>query len=546
MILMLAGNDVTDGPGEVSMATQNRVMMAGLIRCPTYRQQGAVLVIGMILLLVLTVIGVTMMTSTTQDEKLSGNTKRGSDAFMAAEAGLSAIKKDLYTDYDGENSDSPPKWFYYRCQDDGDGNYVLVDPEGELVALGDELIRLDNFGGLGSFYTVTLDEEEGDACQPVMQYDLASNGYINTEKLRSLKLISTGAQAESTALREIHFNIGGDNGENTGESSWPAVFVNDNPAAPQCNFDFGNSNSYLYSGMGGPALSTNSQDCAEAIRNSHNYNPDQVNGGVVANNPDAEFTSPSRLPDSERGGLREFYKALLNSDRTQNVYPGTPHHVHGIAPVNFNDPKYSSVNFGATGTVSDADDFDELQTVIVHGDAELPGGLTGAGVLVITGDAVFAGTPDWDGIIVVLGGTVEMGGAGTGGFNGTLIISNIDFNGFDYCNFDGECQSTEDSEHYAPSPRTDTPWEFDASNPEIDWDVGGGGTANYSYGCEVLMKVGNYLLADEGDNGADIDEADSFPAPSSCPSDDGDGGGEDDNSEYGPLYIYNWLEQVNN
>jgi hypothetical protein len=551
MIMMFAGNDVTGGPREVTMATENVVITTSSIRCLAYRQQGAVLVIGMILLLVLTVIGVTMMTSTTQDEKLSGNTKRGSDAFMAAEAGTHASVDMMCREYiegsavgekylcDGPKKEAdgvnPPEWFYYSCKDsDNDGQDELFDADGNRVAAAAVLISTEEFNA-GSTFNVEYSDINGDGwadCAPKMQ-----NG-ISLEAVESMSLLSVGNQTNSE--RMIHYNIGHSGAG--GDASWPAVFVNDDPEDPQCIFDFGPSAAYLYDGKGGPALSTNSQACADDIRDA-DTSDGQLVGGVIANNPAPDFTAP--------GGLRNFYEALIASDRTQNVYPDPPKNANkGVEPVDLS--KVTGLSLGDTGDADDANDYDEMEVIIVHGDVNMPGNLSGSGVLVITGSASFGGTPNWDGLVFVLGGHVDIGGGGTtNGLDGSLIVSNIDFNTSDntdnyvYCNQAGECQASPDADHYAPSPKFDDVSWGHAGTPEIAWDVSGGGTARYSYGCNNLMKVDRFLLDDDE---VGIDPSISFPGPDDCPDTTGDGedSGDGVTGSYGYLHVFNWLEDINN
>ncbi len=52
------------------------------------RQSGAILVVSLLLLLVLTILGVTMMQTTTQQERMSGNTRDLNAALQGAESGL--------------------------------------------------------------------------------------------------------------------------------------------------------------------------------------------------------------------------------------------------------------------------------------------------------------------------------------------------------------------------------------------------------------------------------------------------------------------------
>jgi type IV pilus assembly protein PilX len=59
------------------------------------RQRGAVLVIALLFLTILTILGVTAMTTTTYEERLAGNARDSSTAFQAAEAALRDARRDL-------------------------------------------------------------------------------------------------------------------------------------------------------------------------------------------------------------------------------------------------------------------------------------------------------------------------------------------------------------------------------------------------------------------------------------------------------------------
>jgi len=58
-------------------------------------QRGAVLVIALLFLTILTILGVTAMTTTTYEERLAGNTRDSGTAFQAAEAALRDARRDL-------------------------------------------------------------------------------------------------------------------------------------------------------------------------------------------------------------------------------------------------------------------------------------------------------------------------------------------------------------------------------------------------------------------------------------------------------------------
>jgi len=62
---------------------------------PVADQQGATLAIVLIFLVLVTLVGVTAMTTTTMEERMAGNLKDRNLAFQAAEAGLRDAKLDI-------------------------------------------------------------------------------------------------------------------------------------------------------------------------------------------------------------------------------------------------------------------------------------------------------------------------------------------------------------------------------------------------------------------------------------------------------------------
>ena len=61
------------------------------------REQGAVLAIGLIILVIMTLLGVTAMTTTSLENKMAGNLKDWNLALQAAEAGLRDAETDIVT-----------------------------------------------------------------------------------------------------------------------------------------------------------------------------------------------------------------------------------------------------------------------------------------------------------------------------------------------------------------------------------------------------------------------------------------------------------------
>ncbi|HEY5604647.1 MAG TPA: pilus assembly PilX N-terminal domain-containing protein [Gammaproteobacteria bacterium] len=65
----------------------------------TYQQHGSVLVISLLILLVLTIIGVTALNSTVMEEKMASNFQTGHIAYQAAESSVNRTFATIATNY---------------------------------------------------------------------------------------------------------------------------------------------------------------------------------------------------------------------------------------------------------------------------------------------------------------------------------------------------------------------------------------------------------------------------------------------------------------
>jgi len=85
---------------------------------PADRQHGAALIVSMIILLIMTIIGITSTQVTVLEEKMSGNLRNRSIAFQSAESALRNAENSLTVavlpDFDGTNglykATAPQKW----------------------------------------------------------------------------------------------------------------------------------------------------------------------------------------------------------------------------------------------------------------------------------------------------------------------------------------------------------------------------------------------------------------------------------------------------
>ena len=76
--------------------TQNTLKTPQVFRKPS-KQQGAVLVMALMMLFVLTLIGVSSISTTSMEEKMSGNTRNRHLAFQSAESAIIAAERQIQT-----------------------------------------------------------------------------------------------------------------------------------------------------------------------------------------------------------------------------------------------------------------------------------------------------------------------------------------------------------------------------------------------------------------------------------------------------------------
>jgi len=106
----------------------------GRMRAP---QRGAVLVVGMIFLVLLTLLGITAFNVATQEERMSGNTRDRGRAFEAAERALRDCEEYL-------GSVLPPKFSDNGSLDPGMYN-TPIPPTGNLSVLPDDIWMVINW-----------------------------------------------------------------------------------------------------------------------------------------------------------------------------------------------------------------------------------------------------------------------------------------------------------------------------------------------------------------------------------------------------------------
>jgi hypothetical protein len=166
-----------------------------------HQQKGIVLVVGLVMLISLTLIGVTAMKSTTIDERISANTQFKAIAFQVAESALSdAASWDGAVDcyLKGENvcdnittklsgADDPAKE-YIKSYATGAGD---VEGRGEMSYLGERMLAGYSVGGPISTPVVQIRGCASDAANACLSSD-AKLGNTNAKASHNMGVALVG------------------------------------------------------------------------------------------------------------------------------------------------------------------------------------------------------------------------------------------------------------------------------------------------------------------------------------------------------------------
>lgn len=101
-------------------------MKPNITSLPARRQRGAILIVSLLMLLVMTLIGVTAVSTTTLEEKMAGNTRQRQLAFQAADSALRDAESWLNTNiktvsqFETAFSGTPAELYWVRQPRPGD------------------------------------------------------------------------------------------------------------------------------------------------------------------------------------------------------------------------------------------------------------------------------------------------------------------------------------------------------------------------------------------------------------------------------------------
>jgi hypothetical protein len=428
------------------------------------RQEGMVLVVGLLLLLVMTIIAVGAMSSTHMQERMAGNARTQALALETAAAGASSSLDwfEVQGQQDAFNS-------LGRCDQRGhEGWYTGVNPRVPVtwpasweaapveIINGVELRRL--------MYCLADPLPISGTLPNRSQFFVANRGDVVVQGVRV-----------ATRTVEVRIDLPAGSpppGDGCGALCFPGC-----PSSATMNFPraaAGGGNAFSVDGEDGAAITAGCPSYAQTIRQAINQRELGAYTGVC---PAGTTTCPVAVgaagsPWDSADEINAFRDSLRDL-AMQASGAGCALCYSGATT------KYTDTGNTQYGTST------APQITFFEGNVEMGGSISGAGIMVVNGTLEWKGTPSFQGLLVVLGGTYDTSGGGRGGqpFGGSLVVLNVD--------------------------KTCVP---SASNNScfgnITTDFTGGGAAEYNFDCEVLWRMRRTLLGADEDPDAVLGPAD--------------------------------------
>ena len=345
-------------------------------------EKGIVLVLGMLLLLILTLIGISALNTSTYDVRISGNERSSIQAFYVAEAGINEFMgrfQDGATDQISDSDPSNPNWKVLLAKYPGKSAVQIGYVSGDPNSISSLQSQLD--------YGAEI-KHKTDAANQVVQYGeapiyiLKSFGFAadgGNKTLEAELLKSPNYDPPSALYSEMPIHLHGS-----------SIYINGNDGCGKTNK---------------PGVITTATTTPPIIESS---NP-AINGAppkvTLTSNP-----APIKLPikvmlDYLKGDANFKYHYHVN--QTLDGYSeswGTPTSSSSTVPILYTG-KMNIVYFDMNGD----------KTLMLTGDSH------GAGILLIEGNLEINGALRWYGVILVTG-NVECKGNVQMNITGGIIV----------------------------------------------------------------------------------------------------------------------------
>lgn len=343
-------------------------------------QRGVAILLSLLILLVLTLLGISSFHNSHIQERSAGNMRLQSVAFEAAAAGASSA-----INYFDSYKDTGPDELCGTL-----GHVGWADPTQwiEMGTVGQASLKQRMYCLADEYPSEGPCEENNWDCRPARsQLFVLSRGEI-----------SSGGQVVAQRDIEVRLDIAGSGPTAVGDGCGTICFPSCNPG----NFDFPTSNAFQVDGGGGPAITggcqTMTNEIVDGIR-------DNRIGNYIGGIHTTEVGAPWNDPDSV-----EAFRANIEAAAQAAQAAGTcqTYCYRASNAYELGNPVF--------GTVADP------QITYIEGNAWMGGDVTGAGIMFVTGNLAWSGTPQFKGLIVTLGGTFTIAGGGIGGDHGGSVV----------------------------------------------------------------------------------------------------------------------------
>lgn len=357
--------------------------------------RGSALVMAIFVLVLVTSMGVALLTLSQFEQRMVQADKRGKVAFFLAEAGLEHGREALYlADAASASVGALDDELAHHAGPNGlidfdpDTVRPTYDADGQVTGFtghGDDVPLLDTTALADGRYVAFLTNDPlDDAVDPLDD----TNGAV------TITAVSGGRGFTSAVVQAI-----------VRRSSFPALPATITLLGPDPLFEGGKSNAKLMSG----------DDCALGL-----YYPVV---GVIGSSAETLAESGVEQPATFVSGPLVGVDTVTDVDAT--IHPSWKDcgyllelagQIKGSADV-VGD---STTPDTSLGTPADP------RTVFIEGNYTISGNHSGVGMLWVTGELTINGSPDWDGLIFVVGtGAYQGNGGGNGTFSGGWLVANI-------------------------------------------------------------------------------------------------------------------------
>lgn len=435
------------------------------------KQSGVALVMSIVLLIIMTIVGVSLLSGTVLQERMSGNMRLQALAFEAASAGIAearihGLDRDNVWAAAGVTS----------CRRGTGGG------DADLWSTGWSHTEVQEWfpNGENSEYRLLVYCMQDLRFLEAAGFDLGGEDAADPSRLPpQLFVVSEGrapiGAGEGRALRQLEIRV--EDPLLNPQDLDPTIRIEGDRIALRT----ANSDSFIVDGDGGPAIATSTEAwrdyIIDRIENTgpgrmHNYlgsgeGPDDP--PIVAGAGSYPFNSPAELWTFV-SDIRQSMRDSLINDNVFGSEPASGAWSGSVGTCGFN---YVKQNLRGGGNVPQCDvsspvtnlneiDFNDGKLTFVDGDAVIGGEATGSGVVIVTGNVCFHGRADFKGQVIVLGGLYEMRGGGNGETLGSIFAADIDVS-------DGSP---------VPSGWGDTTMDFR-----------GGGNHTIAYDCQGLLEL---------------------------------------------------------